>query len=228
MRRFLRYLRIAFTAICLIVCALMVLLWARSYWWLDVLTLKPPELQISASSLNGNLTFEQTGSSWHEWHAVEPCDWASEKVDADTYIYAQAIRPDYSRLNISFARYGGMRQSILGQSVPYDYWFLAVPHYYPVALAALVAGILWIPWSLRFGLRTLLVATTVFAGALGLYVWLRAPLPAPEASNELREVRRKMSRVQSYSRQREPDEPATPSFLPPASGTISGGLNPSI
>jgi hypothetical protein len=35
MRRFLRYLRIAFSATCLIACVLLIALWVRSYWWLD-------------------------------------------------------------------------------------------------------------------------------------------------------------------------------------------------
>src|SRR4051794_31716465 len=32
MRRFLRYLRIAFSATCLIACVLLIVLWVRSYW----------------------------------------------------------------------------------------------------------------------------------------------------------------------------------------------------
>jgi hypothetical protein len=33
MSRFLRYLRIAFSATCLIACVLLIVLWVRSYWW---------------------------------------------------------------------------------------------------------------------------------------------------------------------------------------------------
>jgi hypothetical protein len=35
MLRYLRYLRIAFSAICGIACVLLCVLWVRSYWWSD-------------------------------------------------------------------------------------------------------------------------------------------------------------------------------------------------
>ncbi len=35
MHRFLRYLRIAFSATCGIACVLLIVLWVRSYWWMD-------------------------------------------------------------------------------------------------------------------------------------------------------------------------------------------------
>src|SRR5436309_31493 len=40
MPRFLRYLRIAFSATCGIACVLLVVLWVRSYWWYDELRYK--------------------------------------------------------------------------------------------------------------------------------------------------------------------------------------------
>ena len=35
MARYFRYLRIAFSATCLITCVLLIVLWVRSYWWED-------------------------------------------------------------------------------------------------------------------------------------------------------------------------------------------------
>src|SRR5438105_3321157 len=37
MSRTLRYLRISFSATCLIACVLLIALWVRSYWWVDEL-----------------------------------------------------------------------------------------------------------------------------------------------------------------------------------------------
>ena len=46
-----------------------------------------------------------------------------------------------------------------------------LPHSFPVILAALFAVIPWVPWSRRFSLRTLLIATTLLAMLLGAIVY---------------------------------------------------------
>jgi hypothetical protein len=46
-----------------------------------------------------------------------------------------------------------------------------MPFWIPVLLVVTLAGISWLPWSNRFSLRTLLIATTLIAGVLGLAVW---------------------------------------------------------
>jgi hypothetical protein len=48
---------------------------------------------------------------------------------------------------------------------------LWLPYWYPVALSASVAAIPWVSKLKRFSLRTLLIATTLVAVALGLIVW---------------------------------------------------------
>ena len=210
MRRFLRYLRIAFSATCLIACLSFAALWLRSYWWLDALNAKPPELQLNASSLNGKLVFERKVGKWHDWDAVHPWELTSGEVDSGTYLGPLKWEAQYSRLNISI------------YDSPNYYGYVVVPHYYPVALTAIVAGIPWIPWSLRFRLRTLLIAMTLSAGVLGLYVYLRAP--AGESRAALQQVRRKMAEAPI---DRDPPDYTPPANLKPnTSFTLSGGLNP--
>lgn len=222
MRRVLRYLRIAFSTTGLIACVLLIALWVRSYWRLDVLKAKPPDLELSASSLNGKLVFEQSDAPRHDWDAVQPWELTSETVGEDTYLSAETIAPEYSRLKIEFTHAQVMRRSFFSRT-PGDYESLALPHYYPVALTALVAGIPWIPWSRRFGLRTLLVAMTLIAGGLGLYVWMRAPQEDLKAQQQ--EVRWRLTHARTISA---PSEYTVQSYLPPqtTNGTISGGLNP--
>jgi hypothetical protein len=58
----------------------------------------------------------------------------------------------------------------------YWYWFADgvianVPFWFPVLIASLFTVSPWIGWSNRFSLRTLLIATTLVAGVLGLAVW---------------------------------------------------------
>ena len=48
----------------------------------------------------------------------------------------------------------------------------SLPYWFPVLLAAAFAAIPWLPWSRRFSLRTLLIATTLLCVGLGLIVWL--------------------------------------------------------
>src|SRR4051812_44552979 len=46
MRRFLRYLRIVFSATCLVACVLLCILWARSYTWGDTLTVRVSQSRV--------------------------------------------------------------------------------------------------------------------------------------------------------------------------------------
>ena len=48
-----------------------------------------------------------------------------------------------------------------------------VPYWIPAIIFAAAPAALWIPWSKRFSLRTVLIATTLVAVVLGLIAWLR-------------------------------------------------------
>ncbi len=49
-------------------------------------------------------------------------------------------------------------------------WFLVMPYWFAVILSGTFAAAPWLPS--HFSLRTLLIATTLFALALGTIVWL--------------------------------------------------------
>ena len=52
-------------------------------------------------------------------------------------------------------------------------FYAVAPHWLPVLIAAMFAMLPWLPWwSLRFSLRTLLVASTLVAVVLGLVVYV--------------------------------------------------------
>ena len=51
------------------------------------------------------------------------------------------------------------------------YTELIIPYWLPCLAAATIALLPWLKWSKRFSLRTLLIATTLVAVALGLIVW---------------------------------------------------------
>ncbi len=48
---------------------------------------------------------------------------------------------------------------------------LVIADWLPTLLFATLAAVPWLPWSNRFSLRTLLIATTLVAVVLGLIVW---------------------------------------------------------
>jgi hypothetical protein len=49
---------------------------------------------------------------------------------------------------------------------------VTVPDWFLIGVALALSAAPWIRWSNRFSLRTLLIATTLVAVALGLIVWL--------------------------------------------------------
>jgi hypothetical protein len=48
-----------------------------------------------------------------------------------------------------------------------------VPDWLVVSLCVAIGFVPWLPWPRQFSLRTLLIATTLIAVALGIIVWLR-------------------------------------------------------
>src|SRR5438067_2362540 len=59
MRRFLRYLRIAFSVTCVIACVLLIVLWVRSYRWIDTLSgFNPSIFVFGLGSERGTLVAE--------------------------------------------------------------------------------------------------------------------------------------------------------------------------
>jgi hypothetical protein len=148
MRRFLRYLRIAFSATCAIACVLLIVLWARSYWWSD--GFKGPVL--------GRYTM---GESWEGqlFASVLPAGPATE-FQFDSYALSDIEGPIVPE-HVFFVGREGAAVGVF------------VPHWFSVSLSATLAVLLWIhKLKRRFSLRTLLIATTLVAVVLGLVVYV--------------------------------------------------------
>jgi hypothetical protein len=159
MPRMLKYLRIAVSALSLTVCVLLVALWARSYWWADALWYRPTKtIAFRVMSDEGGFTFltakginllilgdpPPMGLShrdyWYEGYA---------RATAGASILTKVFRGFHDRSRATWQ----------------------IPHWLLVVLAASTAAL---PWTARrgwrFSLRTLLVATTLAAVALGIVV----------------------------------------------------------
>jgi hypothetical protein len=149
----LKYLRIAVTAFSLTVCLLLIALWVRSYWWID-LVYGPliPTRCVEVASIDGNI----------EVVVIDPqstlvdyaTGWGIESLDRNYNIPMHGV-PTWS---FAFDKY---------------YANAAFPHWFTVLLSGTLAAAPWISWQRRFSLRTLLIATTLIAVVLGIVVLSR-------------------------------------------------------
>ena len=146
MSSYLRYLRIAFSAMCGVVCLLLIVLWVRSYWQWDALQYEDLSESIDVGAQNGFLfvgkTYQIGKGRW--WFGSDPAEFPADLK---------------SHLSINLDDGNG---DLLGPSVTIPLWLIVL---FFVAL-----GIA--PWPPRqFSLRTLLVFTTGIAALLGILVY---------------------------------------------------------
>ncbi len=154
MRRFLRYLRIAFSATCLIACVLLIVLWVRSYRLIEQIEVvignegAQDTNGISLISVCGRSTLDVTYVTTEDEPGIE--------------YYSYPPDPDVEYLGIG---------RVLFMRKPQPGWLVSVPYWLSMSFIATLAALPWMPWSWRFSLRTLLIATTLVAAVLGTIVW---------------------------------------------------------
>jgi hypothetical protein len=147
MQKFLRYLRIAFSATCLTACVLLIVLWVRSYWLVDLSELQLPKGRISSiTSTPGHLTL-----SWNQ----------PTILPSGTYAIA-----DYRTKSMAAAPWALF---YFAEGFRFDRYECRVPYWFAVLIMGPLAATPWLRW--RFSLRTLLVATTLVAVVLGVIVY---------------------------------------------------------
>jgi hypothetical protein len=141
-------MRIAWSVFWVLACALLILLWVRSYWKSDALCYgglpRAKSARIIESDL-GDLRFSSKFSP--------------DPTDTGRWLFTSKPTATRLRHRYSFAGAG---------YTPAHYSGLTVPMWMPVIL---LAGMSFVPW-LRFSLRTLLIATTLVAVVLGLQVYV--------------------------------------------------------
>ena len=150
----LTYLRIAVTALSLTTCVLLIALWVRSYWYWDHLynPIGNGNLIIIESSSSRVIVKLATGSGPWTWHI-------SRELHGD--YWAGAFK-DWEEAN--------RHKGIVGFACYATPWITTyrAPYWFLVLLSVTLAVIPWLPWSRRFSLRTLLIATTLIAIMLGV------------------------------------------------------------
>jgi hypothetical protein len=153
-----RFLRVAFSATCLIACVLLIVLWVRSYWWLNLIKgpLTPSKTLVLTSS-NGFFTVGTLSSTAYIWKVDR---WSQEKLLLQMKAAGMPANTKswFWQLTYFGFAHGGLESSYL----------------YPTSVMGIAAGALGWPFAWRFRLRTLLIAMTLVAVVLGLTVWFRS------------------------------------------------------
>jgi hypothetical protein len=142
-----RNLRIAFSATCLIACALLIVLWVRSYWWFDgVKVFHAPKRMAQLKSFGAGLHL------YIGHYSGSDSGFRTFSVPVTPAVWAIPRGPSFHWEPLPECR-------------------LSVPIWCVLIIFGSISTIPWLRW--RFSVRTLLIATTLIAVVLGLIVWLR-------------------------------------------------------
>jgi hypothetical protein len=164
----LRLLRIAFSVACGVVCLLLIVLWIRSNWSQESLSLGTlGGWRIWACSVKQHiiLSFSTDPSVLLPSLRLPPAPrWSALSLQIEDFYQgkteAQISRqigiPKFPGFDFQRPRNGGFRS--------------VIPHWFAVLVFATLGAMPLLQWSRRFSLRTLLITTTLVAVVLGLAV----------------------------------------------------------
>jgi hypothetical protein len=143
-----RKLRIVWSVFCGIACVLLIVLWVRSYWWVDIVNARLADTRsLQAISCYGKFAVIVAHYSGY-WHY--------ECSPSSGYAWRIAECRKFSFIRL-VPRTSGRQE-------------LAVSYHLCLLSTAILSGVSWLRW--RYGLRTLLIATTLVAVVLGIIVWM--------------------------------------------------------
>ncbi len=146
-RPYLRYLRIAFSAVCGLAVVLLCVLWVRSYWWADILSYRDVGIPVWRYESN-------RGAVWFHYQSN-----GITHLTKGWHFYSS--KPDNRK------PYAGVLEFYYTHS-PHMQTIVSLPIWSIVLTALIITPAPWLPF--RFSLRTLLIATTLLAATLGLII----------------------------------------------------------
>jgi hypothetical protein len=165
------WVRMAASAVCLALSGLLLVLWLRNFWLADVFWGPiPGQGDAVIVSVQGQMEVAVylPWAPLGPWTPPDtprvraspqntPTPWKRDSYSV-TQTRASAILFPQTKV-FRFRRLWNER----GFNMITPYWFL-------VSVTWLLAAVPWIRWSTRFSLRALMIATTVVAAVLGIYV----------------------------------------------------------
>jgi hypothetical protein len=153
-----RKLRIAWSVLCGIACLLLIVLWVRSYWWIDYVLRVSPTMVSEYCTYDGQIVY-----SWSDDTRIAAGCMSSR--GEGWHLSGQTIE-SWHRISTPSPGQRLIRVFSLKSNE------FVTPIWAPVIVSS-TSGVL--PWRRqlrwRFGLRTLLIATTLIAVMLGLAVY---------------------------------------------------------
>lgn len=156
----LRPLRISVSIVSGICCVLMVGLWIDSYWYCRYTDVRYYRRQVYGGSFRGVVAVDVDTNQTSKFAAFPDVFWHTSTLSPTNRNYG--VVADGLRV-ISFLGFRWTRNgSIYEADIPF--WFLTL-------ITASMAAALWLRWSSRFSLHTLLVAITTAGVLLGIIVY---------------------------------------------------------
>jgi hypothetical protein len=153
-----RKLRIAWSVGWGLAAVLLIVLWVRSYWRADTAVVVVSQSKVigfgsGLGSLAASLSDRVPGYFNQTWYIF--CDTIGSSGD---------FRPQSLSGNRKSFGFGITKQR--------SFTSIYAPCWFFVLVVGVLSSLPWLPWSKRFSLRTLLIATTLVAVGLGLIVCL--------------------------------------------------------
>ncbi len=154
--RVIRWLRLSASALCLILCGLLIALWVRSYRWHDNCSGHIGGKFLTIQSSRGELGIGRLTSpskTFPLWSIT-----SDDMPDAKRLWWSMEDRPPLSLVGIRY------------QHLSPVWTLFAVRYWLPVLITAILVCVPWIDRATRFSLRTMLIVTTLVAVVLGMIV----------------------------------------------------------
>jgi hypothetical protein len=162
-----RKLRIAWSVGCAIACVLMIVLWVRSNSYCDSWTRTGTGIpkRIDLQSWRGRILL-----------LVHPSQAPPSRDELHKWILRTTPSAEWEERVEAAARLGDLVSppKVISLTTTQGAWQIWATDWLLLLLSATIAFIPWIrilPWPKRFSLRTLLIATTLVAVALGLVIY---------------------------------------------------------
>ena len=144
-QRLLRFLRIAVTAVSLLVCGLLIGLWVRSYTTSEVITRANSHALVTTIGSQSGIVWLARYIGYHGYSTTGKPYTATDWTYHSREVHFEKTRFQWKR--------GFMSLNIV------------LPHWFLVTIFATIAAVPWIKW--RFSLRKLLIVLTLFAVFFG-------------------------------------------------------------
>jgi hypothetical protein len=162
--RLFKYLRIAFSAVCLIACVLLIVLWVRSYWSRQWAYVRMLDNYVECSTCRGRFGLQILGEHFRPGERAIKWNAGSKPLAIDSQYTTFTDTPMSGFMT-------SVRTHRMSGNITLKSWQFVAPCWFMGGLCVAVAGLPWLRWSWRFSLRTLLIATTLVAVLLGLIVY---------------------------------------------------------